>query len=598
MSTYEHNTLMQYKDQNGDMHLTYPVTKAENVDGLYGDAALTGVPTAPTASSGTNTTQIATTAFVHQELEEVKATIPEEPDLTAYAKTSDLASVATSGSYNDLTDKPTIPEEPDLTAYAPLESPALTGTPIAPTAAFGTNTSQVATTAFVQTELTEVKKSVSDGKTLVATAITDKGVETAADATFAIMAANIKAIETGGGVGLNVFTQETEPETKEGVWIQTANPHQSVAVGSTKYENSVGYDGVEWEKLYDGSFPYGYPSGYRVPLVVFDNKIYQLNAYNTDPTVINIYDINTGSWTQTFSNIGGYPRGGSISYSAAVVYKNEIHILGGVYRGTDTSYSKYHYKYDGTSWSNVSTLPYIFSGGCAIVYRNEIHILGSRDGSYSTCHYKYDGKSWSKVSTLPYGFYFGSAVVYNDEIHILGTMNSSHSKDHYKYDGTSWSKVSTLPYNFYDGSAVVYHNEIHILGGRYAPESKYHYKFDGTSWESVTTLPYQFCDGGAVVYNDEIHIVNSSTSPYQFHYRIRGKSAIESCNGTKIAIYQNPSNAAGVYATNFISGVPITGENNKFPFGFDDVYYIDDSGNVEESPTYYGNGTRWIKFKN
>ena len=64
MSTYEHNTLMQYKDQNGDMHLTYPVTKAENVDGLYGDAALTGVPTAPTASSGTNTTQIATTAFV------------------------------------------------------------------------------------------------------------------------------------------------------------------------------------------------------------------------------------------------------------------------------------------------------------------------------------------------------------------------------------------------------------------------------------------------------------------------------------------------------------------------------------------------------
>ena len=554
MSTYEHNTLMQYKDQNGDMHLTYPVTKAENVDGLYGDAALTGVPTAPTASSGTNTTQIATTAFVHQELEEVKATIPEEPDLTAYAKTSDLASVATSGSYNDLTDKPTIPEEPDLTAYAPLESPALTGTPIAPTAAFGTNTSQVATTAFVQTELTEVKKSVSDGKTLVATAITDKGVETAADATFAVMAANIKAIESGGGIGLNIFTQETEPETKEGIWIQTANPHQSAVVGSTKYENSVGYDGVEWEKLYDGSFPYGYPYGYSVPLVVFDNKIYHLNVGNTDPTEINIYDINTGLWTRISGNIGGYPKTGSISYSAAVVYKNEIHMLGGIYRGNGTSYSKYHYKYDGTSWSNVSTLPYSFYNGCA--------------------------------------------VVYNDEIHILGSKDSSHTRDHYKYDGTSWSKVSTLPYDFYNGCAVVYHNEIHILGGYYAPEARYHYKFDGTNWESVTTLPYVFCDGGAVVYNDEIHILNSSKTPYRFHYRIRGKSVIESCNGTKIAIYQNPNNAAGVYATNFISGVPITGENNKFPSGFDDVYYIDDSGNVEESPTYYGNGTQWIKLKN
>ena len=351
-----------------------------------------------------------------------------------------------------------------------------------------------------------------------------------------------------------MFTQETEPETKEGIWIQTVNPHQSAVVGSTKYENSVGYDGVEWEKLYDGSFPYGYPYGYSVPLVVFDNKIYHLNVGNTDPTEINIYDINTGLWTRISGNIGGYPKTGSISYSAAVVYKNEIHMLGGIYRGSDTSYSKYHYKYDGTSWSNVSTLPYSFYNGCA--------------------------------------------VVYNDEIHILGSQNGSYTKYHYKYDGTSWSKVSTLPYSFYNGCAVIYHNEIHILGGYYAPEARYHYKFDGTNWESVTTLPYVFCDGGAVVYNDEIHILNSSKTPYRFHYRIRGKSVIESCNGTKIAIYQNPNNAAGVYATNFISGVPITGENNKFPSGFDDVYYIDDSGNVEESPTYYGNGTQWIKLKN
>ena len=33
---------------------------------------------------------------------------------------------------------------------APLASPALTGTPTAPTAAVGTNTTQIATTAFVQ----------------------------------------------------------------------------------------------------------------------------------------------------------------------------------------------------------------------------------------------------------------------------------------------------------------------------------------------------------------------------------------------------------------------------------------------------------------
>lgn len=43
--------------------------------------------------------------------------------------------------------------------YAPLASPALTGTPTAPTAAANTNTTQIATTAYVQTELADLVNS-------------------------------------------------------------------------------------------------------------------------------------------------------------------------------------------------------------------------------------------------------------------------------------------------------------------------------------------------------------------------------------------------------------------------------------------------------
>ena len=39
-----------------------------------------------------------------------KPVIPEAPDLTPYAKTADLSTVATTGSYEDLTNKPTIPD--------------------------------------------------------------------------------------------------------------------------------------------------------------------------------------------------------------------------------------------------------------------------------------------------------------------------------------------------------------------------------------------------------------------------------------------------------------------------------------------------------
>ena len=43
-----------------------------------------------------------------------------------------------------------------MTRWPPLTSPTFTGTPAAPTASGGTNTTQIATTAFVQTALSGV----------------------------------------------------------------------------------------------------------------------------------------------------------------------------------------------------------------------------------------------------------------------------------------------------------------------------------------------------------------------------------------------------------------------------------------------------------
>lgn len=54
-----------------------------------------------------------------------------------------------------------IPTSTDLNAKAPLASPALTGTPTAPTAASSTNTTQLATTAFVTTAVAGVTPGAS-----------------------------------------------------------------------------------------------------------------------------------------------------------------------------------------------------------------------------------------------------------------------------------------------------------------------------------------------------------------------------------------------------------------------------------------------------
>lgn len=50
---------------------------------------------------------------------------------------------------------------------------------------------------YIDTKYNELFQSVSNGKTTVANAITDKGVATATNATFATMASNIALIETG-----------------------------------------------------------------------------------------------------------------------------------------------------------------------------------------------------------------------------------------------------------------------------------------------------------------------------------------------------------------------------------------------------------------
>ncbi|EKY9644300.1 tail fiber protein, partial [Escherichia coli] len=101
--------------------------------------SLTGTPTAPTAAQGTNSTQIANTAFVKAA---ITALINGAPG------TLDTLKEIAAAINNDPNFSTTINNA--LALKAPLASPALTGIPTAPTAAQGTNNTQIATTAYVR----------------------------------------------------------------------------------------------------------------------------------------------------------------------------------------------------------------------------------------------------------------------------------------------------------------------------------------------------------------------------------------------------------------------------------------------------------------
>ncbi len=102
----------------------------------------TGTPKAPTPAAGNNTTQLATTAFVQAALTALINGAPATLDT--------LKEIAVAIN-NDPKFSTTINNA--LALKAPLSSPALTGTPTAPTAAQSVNNTQIATTAFVKSAI-------------------------------------------------------------------------------------------------------------------------------------------------------------------------------------------------------------------------------------------------------------------------------------------------------------------------------------------------------------------------------------------------------------------------------------------------------------
>ncbi|EIT0629572.1 TPA: phage tail protein [Escherichia coli] len=102
----------------------------------------TGTPKAPTPAAGNNTTQIATTAFVQAALTSL---------INGAPATLDTLKEIAAAIKNDPKFSTTINNA--LALKAPLSSPALTGTPTAPTAAQSVNNTQIATTAFVKSAI-------------------------------------------------------------------------------------------------------------------------------------------------------------------------------------------------------------------------------------------------------------------------------------------------------------------------------------------------------------------------------------------------------------------------------------------------------------
>ncbi|MEN6942722.1 phage tail protein [Escherichia coli] len=132
--------LKVYADDQMAKHLAAPDPHSQYAP--KASPTFTGTPKAPTPAAGNNTTQVATTAFVQAALTAL---------INGAPATLDTLKEIAAAINNDPNFSITINNA--LALKAPLSSPALTGTPTAPTAAQSVNNTQIATTAFVKSAI-------------------------------------------------------------------------------------------------------------------------------------------------------------------------------------------------------------------------------------------------------------------------------------------------------------------------------------------------------------------------------------------------------------------------------------------------------------
>ena len=213
----------------------------------------TGTPTAPTASLGTNTLQVATTAF-------------------------------TQAAINGL---------------APLVSPVFAGVPTAPTAAFGTSTAQLATTAFVQVALA--------GK--VTWLLPSGDVTGAADAA-AIQAAYV-ALGGAPGIiklapvapwylksGIVVITTPAVYVDTAGCFINQTGAGAGIDMSQPTSSRAVNGGGVIGNGIFDGTATTGDSTPVKAGDIFFLSMYFQTQNYTAGTNSRLAWFVNRSSWTE------------------------------------------------------------------------------------------------------------------------------------------------------------------------------------------------------------------------------------------------------------------------------------------------------------
>ncbi|MFD2117244.1 hypothetical protein ACFSTH_13205 [Paenibacillus yanchengensis] len=305
----------------------------------------------------------------------------------------------------------------------------------------------------VQAEINSLKSSVSDGKSKVAGAITDKGVPTPADATFQTMADNIIDIETA----------KPFPVPKLGEWIsrQAIGNFKSVAYGNglfvaiTRFggDFSVSSDGISWSK------------------VIVPNKAWLSVSYGNGIFVVVsgtelAYSPDGLNWTLASVSSPGI----SISYG------NGLFVLVG---GHGLGYqSRIMTSPDGITW----TLRQVPSEAAdnhwySVTYGNGLFVVTASLGDSNKVLTSPNGITWTTRQAASDSIQWLS-IVYGNNLFVSSSSNSNIMTSP---DGITWT-LRRVPSGFSTSAIRLSYGKGMYIGISGHSLNKFTYSYDGIVW--------------------------------------------------------------------------------------------------------------------
>lgn len=386
---------------------------------------------------------------------------------------------------------------------------------------------------------------------------------------------------SGGGSSsskANIFIQDTEPETKEGIWFKkTAGTYDKLITADTISRDMSASTNTVFSTNVAG-----------MSVQSYDKYLYLLDTNNSIYTGIR-YD------TETNTEIYNYTNGPASTAQCSAIIGAKIYYFN--YSQTalfDNIINCYEYDITNNTWetysTSSSTLDISCQGTMAVAVGTKIYLISGQTSGNSKQINIFDtsSKKWTKQDNkLPFSCYHGTATAVGTKIYIFGAADTANQTSRQVYD-TETNTVSTyndIPFNSYKDSAVSNGTQIYIIHGN----SLYLFNTITETYENLGTISVTFeapdAKNKSIIIDNVIYLISPANNLTKIILPITLDFTANSVvlqNGStyKTALLTQPANAQGRVTTSFAN-----------------AYMTDSSGNlITTDEKYYGNGTSWVKI--